>query len=80
MNKQWDEAQELLDFANKPLDKILASVGQRTGGQAVVKKGMTAVMGRSCGASRPPSGAMTDEEMAELRDVLIGLGWPVPGA
>ena len=65
---------------NKPTNKIFEKVGKRTGGQAVVKKGMTAVMGRPCGASRPPSKAMNEEEMAELREVLISVGWPVPEA
>ena len=79
-NKQYDEAQALLDSVNKPTNKIFEKVGKRTGGQAVVKKGMTAVMGRPCGASRPPSKAMNEEEMAELREVLISVGWPVPEA
>ena len=60
------------------IDKINELVGARTGGQAVVKKGLSAVMGRPCGISRPPSGAMNEEELALLRKVLIGFGWPVP--
>jgi 4-hydroxy-tetrahydrodipicolinate synthase len=79
-NEQYDEAQALLDLVNEPLDKIYAMVDQRTGGQGVVKKGMMAVMGRPCGASRPPSKAMNQEEMAALREVLISVGWPVPDA
>ena len=77
-NKQYDEAQALIDSVEIPLNKIFAKVGARTGGQGVAKKGMMAAMGRPCGDSRPPSGAMNDEEMAELRDVLRGFGWPVP--
>ncbi len=76
--ERWDEAQELLDSVNNPLDEIFRKVGERTGGQGVVKKGMMAAMGRPCGASRPPSGPMTDDEMDELRAVLRGVGWPVP--
>ena len=79
-NEQYDEAQALLDFVNEPLDKIYAMVDKRTGGQGVVKKGMMAAMGRPCGASRPPSKAMNEEEMAALREVLISVGWPVPDA
>ena len=79
-NRQYDEAQALLDSVNGPIDKVLAKVGARTGGQSVGKKGLTAAMGRPCGASRPPSGAMNEEELAELREVLRGLGWPVPAA
>ena len=77
-NKQYDEAQALIDSVEVPLNKVFAKVGARTGGQGVAKKGMMAAMGRPCGDSRPPSGAMNDEEMAELRDVLRGFGWPVP--
>ena len=77
-NKQYDAAQALIDSVEVPLNKIFAKVGERTGGQAVAKKGLMAAMGRPCGDSRPPSGAMNDEEMAELRDVLRGFGWPVP--
>ena len=77
-SEQWDEAQALLDSVNGPLDKIFEKVGKRTGGQGVVKKGMMAAMGRPVGASRPPSGPMNDDEMAELRDVLRAAGWPVP--
>lgn len=76
--KRYEEAQTLVDKINGPLDKIYELVGARTGGQAVVKKGLSAVMGRPCGISRPPSGAMNEEELALLRKVLIGFGWPVP--
>ena len=77
-NGRYAEAQALQDSVNGPLDRIFAEVGARTGGQGVVKKGLMAAMGRPCGASRPPSGAMSEEEMAKLRQVLMGLGWPVP--
>ena len=79
-NKQYEEAQALLDSVNNPLNKIFEKVGKRTGGQGVVKKGLMAAMGRPVGASRPPSKAMNQEEMTELREVLIGVGWPVPDA
>ena len=76
-SQQWDEAQALLNSVNGPLDKIFEKVGKRTGGQGVIKKGMMAAIGRPVGASRPPSGPMNDDEMAELRNVLRGVGWPV---
>tara|TARA_B100000959_G_C14908369_1_gene594031 strand:- start:90 stop:1022 length:933 start_codon:yes stop_codon:yes gene_type:complete len=79
-NKEYEEAQALLDSVNGPLDKVYAKVGARTGGQSVVKKGLTAAMGRSCGPSRPPSGNMNEEEMDLLREVLTGFGWPVPSS
>ena len=79
-NKQYEEAQALLDSVNGPLDKVYEKVGARTGGQSVVKKGLTAAMGRSCGPSRPPSGNMNEEEMDLLREVLTEVGWPVPSS
>ena len=77
-NKQYEEAQALSESVEGPLGKLFARVGERTGGQSVGKKGLMAAMGRPCGDSRPPSGAMNEEEMAELRGLLRGFGWPVP--
>ena len=36
-----------------------------------------ALMGQPVGASRPPSKPLNEAELAELRDVLLGFGWPV---
>ncbi len=77
-NGQYDEAHALHQSVEVPLGKLFGKLSERTGGQGVGKKGMMAVMGRPAGASRPPSGAMNDEEMAELRELMIGFGWPVP--
>ncbi len=79
-NKQYDEAQALLDSVNIELRKVFQRVDERTGGQGIVKKGMMAVMGRPCGVSRPPSKPINEEELAQLREVLKGAGWPVPDA
>ncbi len=79
-NKQYDEAQALLDSVNINLRKVFQRVDERTGGQGIVKKGMMAVMGRPCGVSRPPSKPINEEELAQLREVLKGAGWPVPDA
>ena len=65
---------------NSRLNPIRDKVHKRTGGQGVTKNGMMAAMGRPCGASRPPSKAMNEEEIAELREVLSSFGWPVPEA
>ena len=76
-NRRYEEAQALHDSVEKPLGELFGRGAERTGGQGVAKKGMMAAMGRPCGASRPPSGAMNDEEMDELRGLLKGFGWPV---
>ena len=72
---QYDEAQELFDSVNNPLRELYAK--QISGGQARLKKGMMALMGMSMGASRPPSLPLSEDEMAELRQVLLSFGWPV---
>jgi dihydrodipicolinate synthase/N-acetylneuraminate lyase len=77
-NGQYDEAHALYQSVEKPLGKLFGKLSERTGGQGVGKKGMMAAMGRPVGASRPPSGAMNEEEMAELRETMKGFGWPVP--
>ena len=74
---QYDEAQAIYDSVELPWREFSGKVRQRTGGQAVVKKGMMAIMGRPVGASRPPSLPLNDDEMAELREMMAGWGWPV---
>ena len=78
-SQQYDEAQKLYDNVDVPLRKFYAKTAQMSGGQARVKKGMMALMGHPMGASRPPSAPLTAEDMAELREILIGFGWPVVG-
>lgn len=79
-NEKYDDAQDLLDSVDNLIEPISNKVHNRTGGQGVVKKGMMAAMGNPCGASRPPSKAMTEEEISELREVFRSVGWPVPEA
>ena len=74
---RYDEADALWESAEVPWRKFANKVSQRTGGQAVVKKGMLAVMGHPPGASRPPSLPLTAEELAELYEMMAGWGWPV---
>jgi len=74
-NGQYDEAQALYDRVDQPLRELYAR--QISGGQARLKKGMMALMGRPMGASRPPSLPLSDDEMAGLRQVLLSFGWPV---
>ena len=74
---RYDEAQTLWDKVNNPLRDYSAKVDERSGGQGRVKKGLSYLMGKPAGASRPPSKPLNDEELDELREILVGFGWPV---
>ena len=75
--KQYDEGQALFDKVNDPLRDLYAKQCEISGGQARLKKAMMAIMGLPMGASRPPSMPLSEEEVAEVREVMIGFGWPV---
>ena len=79
-SKQYEEAQAIYDSVMKPLRAFYDKVSQRSGGQARTMKGLMAVMGMPVGSSRPPSKPLNAEEMAELRELAIGWGWPVPSS
>ncbi len=76
---QYDEAQTLFDSVNEPLREFSAKTDARSGGQGRVKKGISALMGQPAGDSRPPSKPLNQEEVDELREILVGFGWPVTG-
>jgi len=76
-NHKYDEAQKLFDSVDVPLRTLYAKTAQMSGGQARLKKGMMEIMGHPMGASRPPSAPLTKQDMAELRKLMIGFGWPV---
>jgi len=76
-NKRYEEARKLHDSVNEPLRVFYEKINARSGGQARVKKGLMALMGQPAGSSRPPSKPLNDEEMAELRQIVVGFGWPV---
>jgi len=76
-SKQYDEAGKLLESVDGPLRAFSEKVDVRSGGQARVKKGIAELMGKSAGVSRPPSKPLAKEEMDELRELLVGFGWPV---
>jgi 4-hydroxy-tetrahydrodipicolinate synthase len=74
---RYDEAQTIWDKVNNPLRDYSAKVDERSGGQGRVKKGLSYLMGKPAGASRPPSKPLNEEELDELREILVGYGWPV---
>lgn len=76
-SQQYDEAQILWDSVNDPLRDYSAKVDERSGGQGRVKKGLSYLMGKPAGSSRPPSKPLNKEELDELREILVGFGWPV---
>lgn len=74
---RYDEAQTLWDKVNNPLRDYSAKTDERSGGQGRVKKGLSYLMGKPAGSSRPPSKPLNQEEIDELREILVGFGWPV---
>ena len=75
---KYDEAQASWDAVSRPTNEFREKMYARSGGVARVKKAAMAIMGHPVGSMRPPSLPLDDEEMAELRSILIGVGWPVP--
>lgn len=76
-SQQYDAAQELWDKVNDPLREYSTKVDERSGGQARVKKGLSYLMGKPAGSSRPPSKPLNADEIDELREIIAGFGWPV---
>lgn len=75
---RYDEAEELYYRVHSPLREFGSKISVRSGGQGRTGKGLMTIMGHPVGASRPPSKPLNDEEMAELREMVDGFGWPVP--
>ena len=75
--KRYDEAQEKLDLRQKALGPWRAKVRERSGGIRPVK-GVMGAMGRSAGPPRLPTLPLEDQELAEIKGILKGIGWPVP--
>jgi dihydrodipicolinate synthase/N-acetylneuraminate lyase len=66
----------MLDSLYTPLKELSARVGQRSGGYSL-HKALMAVVGHPVGPPRPPTLPLSAEHMAELREILRGLEWPV---
>ncbi len=75
--KQYDEAGAMYQRVKSALEDF-ANTCTSSGGQSRMKKALTKVMGRPMGDPRPPSMPLSDDEVARLRQILIGFGWPVP--
>jgi 4-hydroxy-tetrahydrodipicolinate synthase len=75
--RRYDEAQAMYDRVERPLRAFMAKAAQRSGGYRVYK-GMMALMGHPMGPPRPPTLPLDAEELAELRELMVSFGWPVP--
>ena len=75
---RYNEAQAEWDRVILPLRAFYAKVVKRSGGEGRVEKAMSEIMGLPMGPPRPPSEPLDGREMAELRGLMMGWGWPVP--
>jgi 4-hydroxy-tetrahydrodipicolinate synthase len=72
--KRWSEAQAVLDRFHNPLGEFVTRTKHRSGGYRV-GKAMMALLGQPVGPPRPPTLPLQDDEIAELRTLLISFGW-----
>jgi dihydrodipicolinate synthase/N-acetylneuraminate lyase len=77
---RFDEGQELWDKVALPTNEFITTVLADSGGAARLKKATMSIMGHPVGSMRPPSQPLNEEEMHRLRQLLTGIGWPVPAA
>jgi hypothetical protein len=75
---RYDEAQSEWDRVIGPMKEFHSRLLARSGGDGKLEKAMSEIMGLPVGPPRPPSISLDDEEMAELRRLMTGWGWPVP--
>lgn len=77
---RYDEAQDLWDRVDVPIYNLAQKAHALSGGQARFKKMLMNAMGHNVGHQRPPTLPASDDEIAELQDLLDSFGWPVPKA
>ncbi len=75
---RYGEAQAEWDTVNGSLVEFRGPILQKSGGDSRIAKAMSEIMGLPMGPPRPPSIPLSEEEMARLRELMIGWGWPVP--
>ena len=74
---RYDEANSEWNRVYLPLREFQTNIGEKSGGQARLKKGLMKVSGKDIGDSRPPSLPLSIQEIDELREIVRGLGFPV---
>ncbi len=72
---RYDEAQAEIDRVRGPMAAWMAKTAARSGGYRQLK-GLMAAVGHPAGPPRPPTLPVDDAELAEITDVLKGIGWP----
>ena len=77
---EYEEADRVWHRFADSFDPYFSKVLGRSGNDGRAAKGMSRIMGLDLGPHRPPSLPLDDEELAELRALMIAWGWPVPGA
>lgn len=75
-NGWYKEAAGMLARLATPLYDFRIRIGQRTGGEASVKKAAAELVGRAGGPPREPCRPLTEEERAELRAIFEAGGVP----
>jgi len=75
---QYDEAQNLWDTIDAPIQALAEKAGKVSGGQARFKKMLMNAMGHGVGEQRLPTLPAGESEMNELKSLLSSFGWPVP--
>lgn len=74
--EKYEEAQALEDRVRGPLRAFMAKLAKESGGYRV-NKGLMEVLGRPVGPPRPPTLPLSDDQLAELKEIVKGFGWPV---
>jgi 4-hydroxy-tetrahydrodipicolinate synthase len=74
-----DEAEKLYDSVYDDIKEMYQLVSKRTGGQSLVFKALSVIVGHPLGPPRPPSKPLNDEEMEQLRGKVRSWGWEVKG-
>ena len=72
---RYEEAQELFDSVVPKLRDFSAKVRSSSGHNS--GKALMEIMGQPVGKMRPPAAPLDAEEMAQLRELVRGFGWPV---
>lgn len=72
--KKYDEAQAMLDKYRTPWSEWAKKASAKSGGYRQIK-GLMRAIGKPAGDPRPPTLPCSEEEVADLKKVLKGMGW-----